>query len=123
MEKDDKVNYIERLRLVINQPLYFTIIHIPERVCKDFIDNDFVNNSTTDLIENKYKVHISSIKRYLDPVNKSFFPRAAELLMIEENKCFFYMRSILFDKKDNPIGFYEDFFSSEKSEFTFFTKR
>lgn len=121
--KDDKVNYIERLRLVIKQPLYFTIIYIPERVCEDFIDNDFINNSTTGLIEDKYKVHISSIKRYLDPVNKSLFPKAAELLMIEKNKCFFYMRSILFDKKDNPIGFYEDFFSSEKSEFTFFTKR
>lgn len=46
-----------------------------------------------------------------------------DVLMIDRYECFFYMRSILFDKKNNPIGFYEDFFSSEKSEFTFYTKR
>lgn len=123
LEKDDKVNYIERLRLVMDQPLYFTIIYIPERICKDFVDNDFVNNSTNALIQDKYGIHIASIKRYLDPVNKNLYPKAAELLKIKKNGCFFYMRSILFNKKDDPIGFYEDYFSSEKSEFTFFTKR
>ena len=123
LKKDDEVNYIERLRLVMNQPLYFTIIHIPEKICKGFIENDLINNSTTALIQDKYGIHISGIKRYLNPVNKNLFSKAAEVLMIDRHECFFYMRSILFDKKDNPVGFYEDFFSSEKSEFTFYTKR
>lgn len=123
LKKDDEVNYIERLRLVMNQPLYFTIIQIPEKICKGFIENDLINNSTTALIQDKYGIHISGIKRYLNPVNKNLFSKAAEVLEIDKNQCFFYMRSILFDKMDNPIGFYEDFFSSEKSEFTFYTKR
>ena len=123
LEKDQEVNYIERLRLVMNQPLYFTIIHIPDKICSGFIENDLINNSTTSLIEGKYGIHISGIKRYLNPVNRYAFPKAAEVLNIEKNTCFFYMRSILFDKEEKPIGFYEDFFSNEKSEFTFYTKR
>ncbi len=121
--KDDKINYVERLRFVLNQPLYFTIIQIPEKICPGFIDNDLVNSSTTALIEEKYGIHISGIKRYLNPVNKNLFPKAAEVLLIDRQASFFYMRSILLDKNEKPIGFYEDFFSSEKSEFTFYTKR
>jgi GntR family transcriptional regulator len=123
LQEGEKVNYIERLRLVMEQPLYFTLIHIPDMICKDFIENDLVNNSSTGLIESKYGIYIQGIKRYIYPVSRHLYPRPADILNIGKNECFFYMKSILFHKKDKPIAFYEDFFSNEKSEFTFYTKR
>jgi len=123
LEKNEEIYYIERLRFVMNQPLYFTIIQIPEKTCPGFIENDLINNSTTALIESKYGIHISGIKRYLTPVNKNSFSKAAAVLLMERQEPFFYMRSILLDENERSIGFYEDFFSSEKSEFTFYTKR
>ena len=123
ISRNDKVNYIERLRLITTQPLYLTMIFIPDKLCPDFIDNDFVNGSSTELIENKYNIRIKSIKRYLYPVNKTFNPRVAKLLASRNNGAFFYMTSILFDKDENPIGYYKDYFSSIRNEFAFYIQR
>ncbi len=123
IDRTDKVNYIERLRLVVKQPLYLTVIYVPDKICMDFINNDFINNSSTDLIEKKYNIKIKSIKRYLYPVNKTFNPKIAKLLKIPKNKSFFYMTSIFFNKNMIPIGYYKDYFSSLRSEFSFYIER
>ena len=123
INRDDKVNYIERLRLITKQPLYLTMIYIPDKICPDFIDNDFVNGSSTELIEKKYNIRIKSIRRYLYPVNKTFNPRVAKLIATPNNESFFYMTSILFDKDANPVGYYEDYFSNIRNEFAFYIER
>jgi GntR family transcriptional regulator len=123
IKRDDVVNYIERLRLITQQPLYLTMIYIPDKLCPDFIDNDFVNDSSTELIEKKYNISLKSIRRYLYPVNKKFNPRVAKLLAIRNDEPFFYMISTLFDKDASPIGYYKDYFSSIRNEFSFYIQR
>ena len=118
LEKGEKVNYIERLRVLDKEPFNYTIFYISNKYCKDFINCDLENKSSVHMIEANYKLKITKVQRFLEAVHQKFYKQIAKSLSLVEDDCFHYMQSIIYIKKNIPIGYYKDFFPGRKSKFT-----
>lgn len=118
LDKTDKVNYIERLRIIDSEPFNYTIFYISNKYCENFINCNFENKSSVHMIEENYKLKIVKVKRFLEAVHQKFYKKIAKSLNLLEDDCFHYMQSIIYIKKNIPIGYYRDFFPGRKSKFT-----
>ena len=117
-DKDEKVNYIERLRIMEGEPFNYTIFYVSNKYCKNFINCEFENKSSVHMIEENYKLKITKVQRSLEAVHQKFYKEIAKSLNLLEDDCFHYMQSIIYIKNNVPIGYYRDFFPGRKSKFT-----
>jgi GntR family transcriptional regulator len=123
IEKNEDINYFEKIRITGNKPLSFTISYIPVKLCPGIINEDLENHPSPDLIENKYRIHISKVKRYLVPVNVNYSKRIAKLLKVRGYEPFFYLQTFYYSEDGIPISYYRGFYSKERSRFTFYLER
>lgn len=122
LEENEKVNYVERLRLIDGKPFYFCFFYIPVKFCI-IINDDLENCSTAHLLEEKYNIYIAKVKRYLEPVLSSDYKKVSKILNIENEGALHYMQNFLYNKDGVPIGYYKDYFRPDKSRFTFYLER
>jgi GntR family transcriptional regulator len=113
----EKVNYIERLRLFKNGNAYYSIIYIPQKHCKDFINQNLIDTSTFHIMIDIYNLKIVRCKRYLEAIAPKGHRNIVKELKMSENEWFHFLRTILFIEQDTPVAYYEDFFPGTKSRF------
>jgi len=118
LDKDEKVNYIERLRIMDGEPFNYTVFYVSNKYCENFINSDFEHKSSVHMIEENYKLKITEVKRFLEAVHQKFYKEIAKSLNLLEYDCFHYMQSTIYIKNNIPIGYYKDFFPGRKSKFT-----
>lgn len=122
LNEKDKINYIESIRAINNTPLTLDLIYVPDKICKNLIDEDlniYSGEEIVKVISTKSNKHIDRFTRSIEPVNHISFSRAARLLKIDDNGCFFYLRSLAFDRFNTPLIYFEAFFPSDRIIFTF----
>ncbi len=120
--KDEKVNYIERIRIMDGEPFNYTILYVSNKYCKNFINCDLENESSVRMIEENYNLKIIKVQRFLEAVHQNFHKKIAKSLNLLEDDCFHYMQSTIYINNNIPIGYYKDFFPGRKSRFTLIDK-
>ena len=68
----DEVYYIERLRLINDEPYHYTKGYLPLYLYKNLNLKDLIENSIYDLVTNKYKQIISKIDKVFEASKTSF---------------------------------------------------
>lgn len=120
IQKNEGLNYIERLRVVGNKPYSLTIFYVNKKYCPDFINSDLEHYSSFYIWENIYKLKVSKVKRILDAVNYDYLKKPARLLKIKNQTPMFFMKTYIYiNHEDILLCYSEDYFSSETHSFTF----
>lgn len=68
LRPDEQVTIIDRLRFILNEPILFVTSYVPVRFVPDLVNDDLVNNSLYQLLQNKYHLKIASATRYMEAV-------------------------------------------------------
>ena len=66
IEKNEKIIFIERLRYVNDEPMYFSDIFIPLKKAKSLKKEDIERGSFYDILRKKFKIEITECKRTID---------------------------------------------------------
>ncbi len=118
LSENEKVNYIERVRVLENGMSYVTLFYISVKYCKGFINADLeAQKSSIHILEEKYNLNISRVERSLEPIPPDKYEWIAEILEMDKDEWFHYMQSTIYINKNTPIGYYRDFFPGTKSKF------
>ena len=117
------VNYIERYRVVENEPVFFSYIFIPVIFCEKFEDEDIEKYSIVRLIEEKFGNKIKRIERFLEYTNPKKFKKISKALHLTKEEGLFYLQSYLFNEDNMIVGYFQDYLGTSNNKFSFYIEK
>lgn len=115
LKEDEKVYKIERLRIVNDKPLYYSIIYVSKDMYPDLLNNDLIHLSFYNILRDKYGIEIFRAKRslYARPAPRSI----AKLMDISEGDPMQVYENITYMKNDKPIEYSINYGRSDNFSF------
>ena len=111
-EKDFGCIYMERLRFVNEQPVFYDINHIPNLNLPRFTSRAFENKSLFDILRTSYQIEIKGGKQKLKAVKAD--DKIGKLLRIKPGDPVLYMERKLMTNRDGFHIYSTIYFNSEK---------
>lgn len=104
--EDKHLIYIERLRLVDDEPVLLQESYIPHHVAPQLLHEDVADNSLLELFEKKYDIPVTKVSHYIEVTNSKDgeskllgLPKGSPLLVLDQHfysgdTQIMYMRSV-----------------------------
>lgn len=65
---DDPVVHIDRLRIILDEPVLVVTSYVPYKICPELVNEDLTHHSLYDLLQNKYGLKIARARRFLESI-------------------------------------------------------
>lgn len=111
-EKDFGCIYMERLRFVNEQPVFYDINHIPNLNLPRFTSRAFENKSLFDILRTSYQIEIKGGKQKLKAIKAD--DKIGKLLRIKTGDPVLYMERKLMTNREGFHIYSTIYFNSEK---------
>ena len=112
LKKNEEIIRIERLRIIDEEPLYFSILNISKKYCPALLDEDLKNKSLYSIIENDFGLEINRTKTvFYSLVSDS---NLQYKLNIREAEPMQVLESTAYIKKTVPIEYSINYFRTNK---------
>ncbi|MHA7111244.1 GntR family transcriptional regulator [Sunxiuqinia elliptica] len=111
-EKDFGCVYIERLRFVNEQPIFYDINHIPNIRLSRFTSRTLENKSLFEVLRNNYQIEVKGGEQKLKAIRAT--AKIGKLLKLEEGAPVLYMERKLNTNREGFHIYSTIFFNSEK---------
>lgn len=97
----EKVNYIERVRLVDQVPVIYLKNYVPVRFCDGLADENFETTPLFDYMESKYNVKINWGRRYFKAVPA--FGDVVQNLGVSAAYPVMHLEQIVYSRESHPL--------------------
>jgi len=111
----EKIYKLVRIRNVEENPLYWTKVYIPKRLCPKLLDEDFENQSLYEILKTKYGLVAVSAVRTIETVVAS--SRAKNYLGVMPGTPLNLVSSVSYLKDGKPMEFSKNYFRSDRVKF------
>jgi GntR family transcriptional regulator/GntR family frlABCD operon transcriptional regulator len=112
LEKESGCVYMERLRFVENEPVFYDVNHLPNIYLPRITNRAFENKSLFEVLRQQYQIEILGGEQKLKAVKPSVQIR--ELLKLKPSQPVLYIERKLFTNKENFNIYSTIYFNSEK---------
>lgn len=119
LDKADPVFYLERIVCANEQPFCYTQTTLPYYLFRDIETYDFSSSSLYSIIENVYKISISSSTLKLKAVSAR--REVAQYLDIDAGSPLLYTSAITYGRKNGtklPIEMFQSYYLTDKFEYS-----
>jgi GntR family transcriptional regulator len=112
LSSGDRVLKIQRLRIVLNEPMALQTSYIPEALGRDIIEEDFTTTSLNQLMQEKCHVRLSRSDVWIEAPILS--QREKKLLGSQSLPLFLAVVGLTYDQDDNPVRFSRGVFRGDR---------
>lgn len=117
LSEGDHLIMITRLRSINDVKMFFWTSYLPASICKSLLQEDFTKESLYKILKKKYNLEISRAERYIEVVKADSYK--AEILSIPEFEPLFFIESISYTSKNEPIEYYHGWYITNNTKFYF----
>ena len=111
-ERDFGCIYLERLRIVNGQPVFYDINHIPNINLPRFTSRTFENKSLFEILRTQYQIEVKGGQQKLKAMKAD--EKIGKLLNIKKGNPVLYIERKLFSNRENFNIYSTIYFNSEK---------
>jgi GntR family transcriptional regulator len=111
----ESVIVLDRLRLILQEPILVVTSYIPEKFCPRLIDEDFSNQSLYQVLRDKFGIYITSAKRVMEAVAANELE--ANLLQLRQGAPLMLIESIAFLGDGTPIEYFKARHRGDRTRF------
>lgn len=112
IERDFGCIYMERLRIVNGQPVFYDINHIPNFNLPRFTSRTFENKSLFEILRTQYQIEVKGGQQKLKALKAD--EKVGKLLNIKKGDPVLYIERKLFTNRENFNIYSTIYFNSEK---------
>jgi GntR family transcriptional regulator/GntR family frlABCD operon transcriptional regulator len=112
IERDCGCIYMERLRIVNGQPVFYDINHIPNFNLPRFTSRNFENKSLFDILRTQYQIEIKGGQQKLKALKAD--ATIGKLLQLKKGEPVLYIERKLYTNRENFNIYSTIYFNSEK---------
>jgi GntR family transcriptional regulator len=109
--------YIERLRLLDDEPFYLSQSHLLCSSCEDILKADLVHHSLFSCLINDCGMNLHKVKRYLEPVASDEY--LSGMLEVSRGAPLHYLQTFSYSDTGKLWGYFRDYFRGDRSCFAF----
>ena len=111
----ESVIVLDRLRLILQEPILLVTSYIPEKYCPSLVDEDFSQQSLYQVLRDKYNIRITSAKRIMEAVAANEFE--ANLLHLRQGAPLMLIESTAFLEDGTPIEYFKARHRGDRTRF------
>ncbi len=112
-----KIVYIERLRLLDDEPFYLSQSYLLYDLCKDVLKADLTKGSLFSYLVDHCSLTMRKVTRYLEPVVADSY--SAEMLNVSTGSPLHYLQTFSHSADGKLWGYFRDYFRGDRSRFAF----
>ena len=114
LKNDDQIIFLDRVRLIDNEPIVRVMNFVPYKKCPELMDVDLEDKSLYKVMEEKCDQKYYRAEVTLEPVVAKEYD--AKLLDTEVGAPMHLMENITYDQFDNPMDYFESRFRGDKGK-------
>ncbi|SHI53784.1 transcriptional regulator, GntR family [Clostridium amylolyticum] len=115
LSKNDKIYFLNRLRLANDEPMAIEYCYIPKKYFPDIKKYNLVECSLYKIMKEEYSVKFNYMRQKIKAVDIS--KRDAEILLDKPKGFGLVSLKIVFDEHENPVEYTETIFNPERYYF------
>lgn len=115
LRSGEQVIILERLRLILQEPILVVTSYLPERLCPDLVNVDFSNHSLYQILREKYNMKIARAKRMVEAVAAT--EMEASLLNIRLGAPLLLIESTAYLEDGTPIEYFKARHRGDRTRF------
>jgi GntR family transcriptional regulator len=115
LRSDEPVIVLDRLRLILNEPILVVTSYINERYCPGLVSEDFTRHSLYQLFREKYNIYLARAKRVMEAVAADDLE--ASLLNVRSGAPLLLIESTAYLEDGTPIEYFKARHRGDRTRF------
>ncbi len=115
LRSGEPVIILERLRLILQEPILVVSSYLPEKLCPTLVNEDFVHNSLYQILREKYNIKIARARRMVEAVAATELE--ASLLNIRQGAPLLLIESTAYLEDGTPIEYFKARHRGDRTRF------
>jgi GntR family transcriptional regulator len=111
----ESVIVLDRLRLILQEPILVVTSYLPERLCPTLVQEEFANQSLYQVLRDKYGIHIASARRVMEAVAANELE--ASLLHVRQGAPLMLIESTAFLADGTPVEYFKARHRGDRTRF------
>ena len=108
VKRGEKVIKLYRLRFVDRKPVGLNLSYLPYRLCPDLMGEDLREKSLYRIIEQKYNVKITKVKRIMESVQAD--DHISKMLRVKVGDPILKIEGVAYLKDEQPIEYFVEYY-------------
>ena len=117
LRSGEPVIVLDRLRLVLQEPILIVTGYIPERLCPELVNEEFAHQSLYHILAEKYHIKIARAKRTVEAVAAT--DEEARLLNIRQGAPLLLIESTAYLEDGTPLEYFKARHRGDRTTFEF----
>ena len=115
LPSEEPVIVLDRLRIILQEPILLVTSYIPEKLCPDLVREDFTRNSLYQVLREKYDITIARARRLMEAVAANELE--ASLLAVRQGAPLLLIESIAYSRDGTPIEYFKARHRGDRTRF------
>ncbi len=115
ISKGEKLLYLERLRFADDETIVYLETYLPYDMVPNLINVDMSKESLYEVLEKRYQIKVSRVKREIEAVNAS--SNIAQYLKIEKGKAVCLIHTVAYTEEMRPVEYSIARYRGDRSRF------
>lgn len=115
LSEDEKIYFLNRLRLANNEPIAIEYCYLPEKFFPNIIKYNMVNCSLYTIMKEEYNIHFNYMKQSLRAL--TLVKRDAEMLIGKSKGVGFVSERVMYNIEEVPIEYTKTIYNAERYTF------
>jgi len=115
LSEDEKIYFLNRLRLADNEPMAIEYCYLPEKFFNNIIKYNMVNCSLYTIMKEEYNIHFNFMKQSLRAVN--LVKKDAEMLIRKSKGVGLVSERLMYNTEEVPVEYTKTIYNAERYTF------
>jgi GntR family transcriptional regulator len=115
LRSEEPVIVLDRLRIILQEPILVVTSYLPEKLCPTLISEDFTRNSLYQVLREKYGIRIAHAKRVMEAVAANEIE--ANLLHVKPGVPLLLIESTAYLEDGTPIEYFKARHRGDRTRF------
>ncbi len=115
LRSTEPVIVLDRLRLILQEPVLVVTSYIPERLCPNLVNEDFTYQSLYKVLREKYNISIARAKRFMEAVAANELE--ASLLHVRQGAPLVLIESTAYLEDGTPLEYFKARHRGDRTRF------
>jgi GntR family transcriptional regulator len=111
----EPVIVLDRIRLILQEPILLVTSYIPEKYCPGLVNEDFSHQSLYQVLRDKYNIQITQAKRFMEAVAANELE--ADLLHVRQGAPLMLIESTAYREDGSPIEHFKARHRGDRTRF------
>jgi len=115
LRTDEPVIVLNRLRIILQEPILLVTSYIPQKLCPELVNEDFSRQSLYQLWREKYNIRITQAKRFMEAVAADELE--ANLLNVRQGSPLMLIESTAYLEDGTPVEYFKARHRGDRTRF------